>query len=378
MEETGDFIRRTFGENKPSFQRMADYNEDYDYSDYYSLENESSYEPCSNSSVQAFGQVFLPVLYSLVFLLGLLGNGVVVGVLIKFHRQINMTDICLFHLAVSDLLFIASLPFLAHEAASDWVFGDFLCRLVTGFYIVGFYGNIFFMIAMTLDRYVVIVHTHSVARYRSVRLGAGLSAMVWVLSLCASLPTIAFTRVTNHSEQMDHTSCTQVYSQEDAPDSKWRQFNYLEMNILGLLLPLVIMVSCYSRIIPTLVNIKTHKKHKAIKLILIIIVVFFCFWSPYNVVLFLRYLQTQGYLADCEVSNRINFSVQVTEALAFSHCCLNPVIYAFAGQKFMRRVVKLLRKWVPGWFPWLLTSEQSQRRGSALSKSSDASSTVVS
>ncbi|XP_062322221.1 C-C chemokine receptor type 4-like [Osmerus eperlanus] len=338
-----------------------------EYSGYY-YEEEDLHAPCNNSSVQAFGRVFLPILYSLVFLLGAVGNSVVVCVLLKHYNQINMTDICLLNLALADLLFILSLPFIAHyAAASDWSFGDFLCRLVTGCHNIGFYGSIFFMVAMSVDRYVVILHTHSVARHRSVRVGAVLSVLVWLASLCASLPTLTFTRV-------EEGRC----GQEFPAGTMWRQFSYLEMNILGLFLPLLIMGVCYSRIIPTLANIKTVKKHKAIKLIFIIIVAFFCFWTPYNMAIFLRYLQTIAVVsADCDVSNSIDMALQWTETIAFSHCCLNPIIYAFAGQKFRSRVQKQLRAWLPGVFPPSATSELSDRRSSVLSKSSDMTTTIV-
>ncbi|KAG7335615.1 hypothetical protein KOW79_000308 [Hemibagrus wyckioides] len=73
-----------------------------------------------------------------------------------------MSDVCLFNLALSDLLFLLSLPFWAHYAAiTQWVFGNFMCHAVTALYMLGYYGSIFFMMLMTIDRYAVIVHTYT-------------------------------------------------------------------------------------------------------------------------------------------------------------------------------------------------------------------------
>ncbi|XP_010895268.4 C-C chemokine receptor type 1-like [Esox lucius] len=334
------------------------------YDDYYDPTNTEGVL-CNNTTVRAFGRVFLPTLYSLVFILGFIGNSLVVCVMVKFRRTSNMTDICLFNLALSDLLFVLTLPFWSYYITkTEWILGDFLCTVLTALYTLGFYGNIFFLVMMTLDRYVVIVHAHTMARHRSVRVGIVLSLFLWALSLCASLPTIIFTKVERN--EAGFMMCQQQYPE----DTKWRQFSYLQMNFLGLLLPFFIMVICYGRIILTLVNIKSTKKHKAIKLICIIVVVFFCFWTPYNLVIFFRFLQTLHFFGDCTNVYNISLAMQWAEVIAFSHCCLNPIIYAFAGQKFMALVLKLLRKWLPICFG-RSSCESSERRSSVYSRSSE-------
>ncbi|CAM4697687.1 unnamed protein product [Leuciscus chuanchicus] len=156
--------------------------------------------PCNNGNVKAFSEVFFPTLYSIVFIVGLIGNGLVVWVLIRYRQKSNMTDVCLFNLALSDLLFLVSLPFWAHGAIDEWIFGKFMCHTITGFFMIGLYGSIFFMVLMTLDRYVVIVHAHSLfSRNRSAKMRLILASFVWMLSLFASLPNIIFAKVKNDS-----------------------------------------------------------------------------------------------------------------------------------------------------------------------------------
>ncbi|XP_035238369.1 C-C chemokine receptor type 5-like [Anguilla anguilla] len=342
-----------------------------EYSDYYSSNSEFT-EQCNNSSVREFGRIFLPTLYSLVFIVGLLGNGLVAYVLLAYQRKtMTMTDLCLLQLAVSDLLFIISLPFWSHYAAArNWPFGEFLCKTVTGLYLLGFYGSIFFMVLMSMDRYVVIVHAVTTARHRSMRVGMALCGVIWLISFCASLPTFLFTQVKNES---DSFTCKVEFPE----GSSWKQFTYFQMNLLGLLLPLCIMMYCYSRIIPTLVNLRSVQRHKAIRLILIIIIMFFLFWTPYNVTIFLRALHTLGYFSECDSIRNLDFSLQCTEAIAFTHCCLNPVIYALVGQKFQRMVIKLLQKWLSLFscnFYNSSTAELYERRGSTFSRSSEMTS----
>ncbi|XP_046702398.1 C-C chemokine receptor type 5-like [Silurus meridionalis] len=330
---------------------------------------------CSNNNVSVFSLVFLPTIYSIVFIVGFVGNALVLCVLVKYHQRSNVTDVCLFNLALSDLLFLISLPFWAHYAAvSDWIFGSFMCHAVTGFYMLGFYGSVFFMILMTLDRYSVIVHAHNslFSKYRSVRASIAVAMFMWALSLGASLPTIIFSQVINDSNVL---MCKEEYPEE----TFLLLFSYIEMNLLGLIIPLSVMVLCYSRIIPILMAMKSQKRHKAVKLVLVLVIVFFLFWTPYNIVLFMKFLRQFGYMASCQWEENLNMATQWVETLAFSHCCLNPIIYAFVGQKFRNSILKIFKQWFPICFGRcsIIVSEISERRSSMYSNSSVVSSTKI-
>ncbi|XP_074539370.1 C-C chemokine receptor type 3-like [Halichoeres trimaculatus] len=343
----------------------------YDYSAYYNIDEDEVSAPCDLEYLRDFGKVFLPAVYSLVFILGFIGNGLVVWVLVKYRNQTNLTDICLFNLALSDLLFVLTLPFFSHYSkVRHWIFGDFMCRLTSGSHNTGFYCSTFFMVVMTIDRYIVIIHTYKLARYRTLRAGVILSVMVWMLSLGVSLPVFIFT----HVNASDGSTCS--YKPES---DAWKHYNIFTANILGLIFPFLVMVVCYSRIIPVLMNIRSTKKHRVVKLIISVVVVFFIFWAPYNISLFLTLMKSKLPGNKCILEKTLRLSVTITEAFAYTHCCLNPIIYAFVGQKFMKRVLQLLRKCVP-WIPMSHTtdlSDSSFKRSSAMSRSSEITSTFI-
>eukprot|EP00066_Takifugu_rubripes_P003463 XP_003966033.1 PREDICTED: C-C chemokine receptor type 2-like [Takifugu rubripes] len=342
------------------------------FEDYYNGDN---FMLCNETAVRPFGKVFLPTLYSLVFIVGFAGNSLVLCVLMKHWNQANLTDISLFNLALSDLLFVLTLPFYAHYAvAGEWPFGDFMCRFTSVFHRTGFFSSIFFMIFMTLDRYVVIMHALTVARYRTLRTGVIVSIVVWLLSFIVSLPSLIFTQVTNSSYG---TGCRYM------PDNDiWEDYNLFAMNIFGLVLPLLIMIACYARIIPRLVNMRSTKRHRVIRLIICIVLAFFLFWTPYNIYLFLFFLNNKGKLGGevCKVEENLKLTGTVTETFAYTHCCLNPVIYAFIGEKFIKRVLNLLKSWFPSLRSVLARdlSENSRRKSSVMSQSSEVTSTFIS
>ncbi|XP_056237050.1 C-C chemokine receptor type 5-like [Seriola aureovittata] len=344
----------------------------YDYSAYY--DESINFSPCDDVDLKDFGHVFLPTLYSLVFVLGFIGNGLVVCVLVKYRNQTNLTDICLCNLALSDLLFVLTLPFYAHYSAVRlWAFGDFMCRFISGCHRSGFFSSIFFMIIMTLDRYLVIVHAHKVARYRTLQAGVTVSVFVWLLSLFVSLPALIFTKVTDGPDGLE---CNYVPN-----NNAWKLYDIFATNLLGLMIPFVVMVGCYSRIILTLVNMRNaKKKHCVVRLIICIVVTFFLFWAPYNISIFLKFLQSEGKMPNsCKFHRDLKLTITVTETFAYTHCCLNPIVYAFVGQKFMKRAVHMLSNWLPGIHlrPCSDFSETLFRRSSVPSKSSVTSTVIM-
>ena len=72
---------------------------------------------------------FLPVLYSLFFVVGFLGNVLVLRV-IMVGAQLKMTDVCLLNLALADLLLVLFVPFLAYYADHSWIFVNAMCNLL--------------------------------------------------------------------------------------------------------------------------------------------------------------------------------------------------------------------------------------------------------
>nr|XP_004662204.1 C-C chemokine receptor type 2 isoform X2 [Jaculus jaculus] len=297
---------------------------DYDYS-----------EPCHKPSVQQLAAQLLPPLYSLVFISGFVGNMLVILILISCKKLKSMTDIYLFNLAISDLLFLLTLPFWAHYAANEWVFGNIMCMLLTGLYHIGYFGGIFFIILLTIDRYLAIVHAVFALKARTVTFGVITSGVTWVVAMFASLPGVIFTK---SQEENSSRICSPYFP------LIWKIFHTIMRNILGLVLPLLVMVICYSGILHTLLRCRNEKRHRAVRLIFAIMIVYFLFWTPYNIVLLLTTFQEFFGLSNCESTSHLDQAMQVTETLGMTHCCINPIIYAFVGEKFRRYLSVFFRK----------------------------------
>ncbi|KAK2489531.1 hypothetical protein MC885_006714 [Smutsia gigantea] len=169
-------------------------------------------EPCEKAHVRQIAAWLLPLLYSLVFVSDFVGNVLVVLILINCKKLKSMADIYLLSLATSDLLFLPTIPFWAHYAAEQWDFGNTTCQLLTGFYFIGFFSGIFFIIFLTMDRN----HLHQIPKEGS----------------CCT--------------------CSLHF-----PPSQYcfrKNFQTLKMTTLGLVLPLLVMIICYLGILKTLLR----------------------------------------------------------------------------------------------------------------------------
>lgn len=112
---------------------------------YESYENDSNFtdENCCNggdicdlNEGMRFEALFLPVLYSLAFVAGVLGNGVLLGVLAQSRKTWSVTDTFILHLGVADVLLLVTLPFWAAQAVHGWTFGTVLCKITGAIFTV--------------------------------------------------------------------------------------------------------------------------------------------------------------------------------------------------------------------------------------------------
>ncbi|KAF6098412.1 atypical chemokine receptor 2 [Phyllostomus discolor] len=298
----------------------------YDYEDYLDLE---AFLLCRKDEVLSFSRVFLPVFYSLVFALGLGGNLLLLVVLLRYVPRRRMTEVYLLNLAISNLLFVVTLPFWVISVAWHWVFGSFLCKAVSILYTINLYSGIFFISCMSLDKYLEIVHAQAQHRLRTRVKRWVLVVVVWAVALAVSIPDMVFVQTHEYPKGVWH-----CYPDFGGHGTFWKLFLRFQQNILGFLLPLLAMIFFYSRITLVLVRLKPPGRGRALKIAFALVVAFFMLWFPYNLVLFLHSLMDLKVLWDCKASKYLDYALQVTETIAFFHCCLTPVLYAFSVRCF--------------------------------------------
>lgn len=189
--------------------------------------------------------LYLPVMYSLIFLVGFPGNVIAICVYSFKMRPWKSSTIIMLNLALTDLLYLTSLPFLIHYYASGehWVFGGFLCKFIRFGFHFNLYSSILFLTCFSAFRYMVIVHPMKFFHVQRKRWTAVACAAIWVISLAAVSP-INF--LISSKEEQNRSLCLDFTSSENLGAIRW--YNWL-LTSLAFFLPLVTVTLCYTLII---------------------------------------------------------------------------------------------------------------------------------
>ncbi|KAM6939127.1 chemokine XC receptor 1-like [Lycodopsis pacificus] len=303
----------------------------------YQLDGDYGDEVCEKEEVVAFGSIAGPVFFSVVITLSLTGNILVLVILALYENLKSLTNIFILNLAISDLVFTTGLPFWAIYHIWGWVFSEALCKIVTFVFFTGFYSSVLFLTIMTIYRYLAVVHPLSNLSTPRLITGSYVSFLLWIISIGAAIPSLLYSTIVMIPHKEKHSlGCEYV-------DPLWKSISVFQQNIF-FLVAFAVMTFCYIQLLWKITRTRSHTKNRAVKLVFCIVAVFFLGWVPYNVVIFLRVLADSviAPFDDCATTINLDYAFYVCRLIAFSHCCLNPVFYAFVGVKFRSHLKSLL------------------------------------
>ena len=209
---------------------------------------------------------------------------------------------------------------------------------------INFYCGIFLLACISLDRYLSIVHATHMYSHRKPWMVHASCLSVWLLSLLLSIPDWLFMRVMTNERMGNRSECVHDYPLRSESSVDWRLVSRLFYHVVGFILPSAVLVFCYSCILLRLrQGAHSFQKRRAVYVILALVVVFFVCWTPYNVSLMVDTLHMNRTVEhSCTSRTSLNKAIVVTACLAYLHCSLNPVLYAFIV-KFRQQLLKMLR-----------------------------------
>ncbi|XP_061576564.1 C-X-C chemokine receptor type 3 [Cololabis saira] len=311
---------------------------DYDgFQDY----NFTSIPECDESSLQNFDSVVRPVLYGLIFLVGVLANGLMTTVLLRRRRRLRITEIYLLHLALADFLLLLTLPLEIQASAAGWASGEFLCMLAGLLRQLNLFGGSLLLALIGFDRYLAIVHAVPSMQSRRPRRVHLACISLWLLALLLSFPNAVFLSV---AKEDDSSIPACYHCRFGIHSSNWLQANRA-LNLLCFFFSLAVMSYCYTALVVTLCHSqKNQAKKGAIRLALLVTLVFCFCWLPYNVTSLIQAALDLGGIPyeSCDFLVPLNQAVTLTHSLGVSHCCLNPFLYAFVGVQFRNELIQLV------------------------------------
>ncbi|XP_072538992.1 C-X-C chemokine receptor type 4a [Salminus brasiliensis] len=298
--------------------------------------------PCDRALSHELQARVLPAVYGLIFALGLVGNGLVLLVMGCQKGARSMTDRYRLHLSVADLLFVLSLPFWAVDAARGWRFGGFMCVAVHAVYTVNLYGSVLLLAFISVDRYLAVARATSSRSARRLLAERVVYVGAWLPAALLTAPDLAFATVEEDLSVVEgeeaRVVCARVYPPESA--AAWSVAFRLQHVLVGFALPGAVLLACYCVVAARLARGPATvgaQKRRALRTTVALVACFFACWMPYCAAILVDALVSLGVLAHtCERQRALERWICATEALAYFHCCLNPILYAFLGATFKR------------------------------------------
>lgn len=277
------------------------------------------------------------VLFSLVFLVGVLGNGAVIWVM-GFQMRHTVNTVWFLNLSLADLLCCLALPFLAVPLAwnDHWPLGGFACKLLTSVIILNMFASVLLLTAISMDRCALVMRPVWCQNHRSAPLAWGLCSVAWGLAFLLTLPSLP-TRQLHVDRYSNRILCVVDYSAWGGRTLEL--FLAISRFLLGFLVPLAIISLCYGLLLLRVQRSHALRSRKTLIVVLVVVMGFFICWTPYHV---------SGLILASESNNSPLFhSVSQAEplivALAYVNSCINPVIYVIAGQDFQAKMCRSLK-----------------------------------
>ncbi|XDV42617.1 hypothetical protein PO909_011246 [Leuciscus waleckii] len=303
----------------------------YDEEDYY-----DEAVPCNLTGYNKDEVTIQTYIYSLICALGLVGNVLVLVTYAFYRKAKTMTDIFLVNVALADLLFVVALPLIIYNEQYSWSMGTWACKLLRAAYSINVYSSTLLLACISGDRYISIVKATRSIRIRSQARAYSrlICVAIWLLAFILSSPTFMY-------YQMEQNECINIFEKPQTAMLMKILIPSMQM-LIGFLLPLMVMIFCYSWTIATLLKAKTFHKHKAVRVVLAVVSVFVLCHLPYNVAL-LVYISKLFTERSCKEEQLTLMTLTISRSIAYLHCCLNPILYAFIGVKFRSHFCQILQ-----------------------------------
>ncbi|XP_043925583.1 chemokine-like receptor 1 [Protopterus annectens] len=314
-----------------------EYDTDYD-NDYNTIPTTKTPNEFQNEDAT---RILTVVVYSFTFVLGTFGNGLVIWVAgFKMKRSVN--TVWFLSLAITDFFFSLFLFFNIVYAANDynWIFGKSMCKINSSFYILNMLSSVFILTIISIDRCISVMFPVWSQNHRKPKTAYFACAGAVMLAFLLSLPSAIFRDTLTYNEKtmcytnylllsktkLNHTEAKQIRS------TRQQAVTFI-IFLLGFLIPLMIMMICYTIIAFKISKNRLSQSKKPFIVIIAIVLTFFLCWVPYHCVSILEVWYYHFSVRD------LKMGVPISKAIATANSFMNPILYVFMGQNVKKTLL---------------------------------------
>ncbi|XP_034031040.1 opioid receptor, delta 1b [Thalassophryne amazonica] len=277
----------------------------------------------------------ITALYSVICVVGLLGNILVMYGVLRYTKMKTATNIYIFNLALADALATSTLPFQsAKYLMSTWLFGELLCKVVIAIDYYNMFTSIFTLTMMSVDRYVAVCHPVRALDFRTPAKAKLINVCIWIVSSAVGAPVMimAVTKVTDKGK----TVCTLSFPQ---PEQYWDTVTKICVFIFAFVVPVLVITICYGLMILRLKSVrllsgskeKDRNLRRITRMVLVVVAAFIVCWTPIHIFIIIKTV--------VKIDHKnllVAASWHLCIALGYTNSSLNPVLYAFLDENFKR------------------------------------------
>ncbi|XP_066465484.1 C3a anaphylatoxin chemotactic receptor-like [Eleutherodactylus coqui] len=261
-------------------------------------------------------------LYSIVFALGTIGNGLVIWIA-GFRMKNTISATWFLNLAIADFLCCASLPL----RIAEWVYilSDiqvFFCLLTILLFSINVNASVLLLTAMSIDRYISVIWPFWAKFHRTSKLVKITVAIIWVFSLLLTGLIICLNAFYFNDVR---EWCILYHNVFDRYGMK-QIVQLLRLSVMFAIPFLVILISYVTIFLKLRQKKRPQRSQRSYRIITAVILCFFICWFPYYIWL----------LTPQDKLDYIHFHIinNIIINLACLNSCINPIIYVFMGQDF--------------------------------------------
>ena len=299
----------------------------------------------------------LIALYVISFVLGLVGNILVIYIFVRTKHMRTVTNAFLVNLAVSDLMVVCvCIPFtVAYEVYKNWIYGDVLCKLVHFSQGLSVTSSILTLAVISGERFYAIRRPLKARAILSRTRMRKLIIVIWVVSAVISIPQ-AVAREVEQNEVNDPTLAMLAdimgvkVCRETWPNSTLKYTYIVSLLVILYFVPLFFIFVGYFFIGITLwrkdsmlhagassansdsANSHLRGRRKIAKMLVIMATLFAISWLPWHIMsICLEFME--GVKSN---SDLLNIQKVYTYALWFAHfnSSINPICYCIMSESF--------------------------------------------
>ncbi|XP_077471431.1 kappa-type opioid receptor [Stigmatopora argus] len=272
--------------------------------------------------------------YSLVFVVGLVGNCLVMYVIVRYTKMKTATNIYILNLAVADALVTSTMPFQSTDyLLSSWPFGEVACKVFISIDYYNMFTSIFTLTMMSVDRYVAVCHPVKALDFRTPVKAKVINVLIWALSSVAGVPAMILGSTNTNN------GTTECALQFPEPYSYWDTLMKICVFIFAFVIPVIIISVCYTLMILRLKSVrllsgsreKDRNLRRIARLVLVVVAVFVVCWTPIHIFILVKALSP-----NVPETTPVMAAYFFCVALGYTNSSLNPILYAFLDENFKR------------------------------------------